>query len=258
MRELNYGECVVLGKITSSKKAWVELDELAEDGDSVTSLVLEGLVEIWPAGEQGRGVNHPPIVTLTPLGAEILGVTLIERIETLPPQCPSAAVEGRNQGRKKKKKEDPYPCSNQTQRWDRINPETHLGIHELPYVILPGHPFQVSTDILTWLPAPVVEPEFLNQPDGRPVKLFAGGGGNGYPVPIDPRLTRPAAQSRRGRPRGTRRPHIGPNLGQMAGSRGSKVSNAPVEPNGRKPYHPRGQEVTLRNLRYPPHIDDEK
>lgn len=94
MRELNYGECVVLGKITSSKKAWVELDELAEDGDSVTSLVLEGLVEIWPAGEQGRGVNHPPIVTLTPLGAEILGVTLIERIETLPPQCPPATAKG--------------------------------------------------------------------------------------------------------------------------------------------------------------------
>lgn len=147
-----------LETIVKCRRAW--LAGLAEP--IMRRLIEAGFAVLWDRDAHGRLLVGGPYITLTPWGAERLGVELRERHYI---------------------------------RWERH--ETHserlfieelywarVGIPQRPFV-LPPQARQSRLDYPDLVPAPVPGPEYLTDEDGEPILLFRG-----YKARIDPRLHR--------------------------------------------------------------------
>lgn len=155
---LGEDEVAVLGRIVGGRRAWVA---------GIVGSVMERLVEVgfivqWERDAHGRELKGGPYITLTPWGAERLGVELRERHYV---------------------------------RWERH--ETHnerffveelywawVGIPQRPFVF-PHQARQSSLEYPELVPDPAPGPEYLTDEDGEPILLFRG-----YKARIDHRLHR--------------------------------------------------------------------
>lgn len=79
---LNQEEQGVLDQIISARSAWIPLQGLMTS--VVDRLQSLGLIVKWATDAMGHAFKDGPYVTLTPLGAELRHVTLIEKVEGYP------------------------------------------------------------------------------------------------------------------------------------------------------------------------------
>ncbi len=165
--DLSDDQRAVLASIVAGKLAWTLITETTE---AITSLVGLGLVERWTA----RGIDA---VTLTPWGAWIMGVEIIERVKIVGDEI----------------EEDPVwvekPAAPRQLRLPRRQHEVRFPWMEVFEDPLPG-------------------PEFLvDEESGKPIELFArmfdGEWIGGVRVKIDRRMK--GKKKARGGPKGRRK-----------------------------------------------------
>lgn len=148
---LTTDETDVLDRIIKSRKAWVARSKFV--AKIVERLQDLGLIASWAFDRMGKTLQGGPYVTLTPLGAELRGVTLIEWREGYP-----------RWGSLKRALE-------RERHHHPIRAKVWVGMHLMTF------------NELTMIPDNHEKPILKNE-DGDPIKLF-----NGYTILIDPRLT---------------------------------------------------------------------
>lgn len=178
MKEFGPEEKSILDSIVASDCPWVTVQSLPANGIYLASLITEGLVELWSTNSHNQQLCGGPYITLTPLGCEILGVTLTEYSEALPPQTSRLSQNGQN------------PFDGWFPHWDPVDRETGWGIHDNRPIRLIDLPWFFHRSPLPELlvnshPAP----NLLTNEDGEPIRLFTGHG-DGYTIAIDHRLNR--------------------------------------------------------------------
>lgn len=150
-------ECVALGKILKGRRAWIS--GLAEPARG--DLVRAGYIVLWTTDKRGRVLEGGPYATLTPWGAERLGVELRERrwVKWIHnhDRCERVLIE------------EPY--------WAQVT-------NRLPRsFVLPHQAHQCGLDYPELVPDPAPGPEYLVDEEGAPVTLLGG-----YKARIDYRL----------------------------------------------------------------------
>lgn len=152
-------EWAVLEAIVRGRRAWVAgLAELV-----VGRLVEAGFVVVWSSDAWGHELVGGPYATLTPWGAERLGVELRERhwVKWVHTASHHERV----------LVEEPY--------WARVNSRPHG-----PFV-LPHQARQCGLDYPELVPDSAPGPEYLADEEGKPITFFGG-----YRARIDGRLHR--------------------------------------------------------------------
>lgn len=151
MMALAVEEVGVLDQIVMAKRAWVPLANLALD--VVDHLQSLGLVVKWCRDALGQPFLDGPLVTLTPFGAMVRHVTLMERVEGYPRWVDVKRAERRER------------------RHTPIRARSWVGVRLMSFPEL--------------VAAQDEREAYMVDEIGRRVYLF-----DGIPVKIDPRLTR--------------------------------------------------------------------
>jgi hypothetical protein len=161
--------------------AWTQRDALIRAGhtpETLAQLEAANLITAWSTPpdarpETERSPADPPcgvVLTLTPRGADRLGVEIVEELVTDRP------------------------------RWGPLDSGPR-------YALMPRYRRTCSLEFPEEIvdPAPSPEQYLLDEVSGKPVLLFAGGGGPGVPVVRDRRIKAPKATPppRRARARAT-------------------------------------------------------
>jgi hypothetical protein len=156
--ELTEEEQAALEAIIRNRRAWIA----GLGVEVVERLVVAQIVVLWATDSQGRPLEGGPYATLTPYGAEQLGVELRER----------RWIKWVHQAGYHERMliEEPY--------WVRI------GRPQRAFV-LPGQARQCGLDYPELVPDPAEGPEYLVDEEGSPITLLGG-----HEVVIDPRLGR--------------------------------------------------------------------
>lgn len=156
---LGVEEWVALGMITGGRRAWVS----GIKESVIRKLIEVGLVERWSSDIWGHELEGGPYATLTPWGAERLGVEIRERHWVKWVRFGSY--------HERVLVEEPY--------WARV------GSRGSGSFILPSQARQCGLEYPELVPDPVLGPEYLTDGDGEPVTFFGG-----YRARIDRRLSR--------------------------------------------------------------------
>lgn len=155
--ELREEEVAVLGRIIGGRRAWVA----GLGGTVVERLVEVGFVVRWERDAWGRSLVGGPYTTLTPWGAERLGVELRERHWV--------RWDHYSDHYERVLVEEPY--------WARVNGHTRSSF------VLPHQARQCGLDYPELVPDPAPGPEYLVNEDGKPITFLGG-----YKARIDHRL----------------------------------------------------------------------
>lgn len=179
MKEFGQEEKSILDTILASNMPWVMVRSLPANGIFLANLILEGMVELWSTDRYNRSLIDGPFVTLTPLGCEVLHVTLVERNEVLPANVTHQSGDNTN------------PFDGWFPRWDPVDGETGWGIHDSQPIHLFDRPWLRRIPLPESLTDTHPEPSLLMDEDKKPIRFFTGpSNGNGYTATIDPRLIR--------------------------------------------------------------------